>query len=266
MSANYELVSSIKAKLNAKGTRNKGFTACDCPFGCGHTYKDSRAGITDDGVFICHSTQHGEIKKSPYDLADHLGINYQKSEPVKTEYVYTDENNQPLIKVTRTDAGNGKTFFQSKYNGTRFIKGISGARRVLYRLPELIKAQTVFITEGEKAADFLQEKLSDRQGYAVTTNISGAGKWQAEYSKYLTGKTVYILPDNDKPGEAHASQVLSNTANIASSCKIVNLPDFNFSRMAVRLKNYLIYAKKNQSRRRSLSHCQTFLKCQFSRK
>ncbi len=73
-------------------------------------------------------------------------------------------------------------------------------RRVLYRLPEVIKAQTVCVTEGGKDADNLA-----KIGITATCNCGGAGKWRDDYSESLRGKDVVILGDDDEPGRAHVN-------------------------------------------------------------
>ena len=88
-----------------------------------------------------------------------------------------------------TDA-DGKLFFQScRFEPKKFKArrgpddpecklGIKGVRRVLYRLPEVSKAQLVCIAEGEKDCDNLA-----KLGFVSTTNPFGAGKWRNDYSR-----------------------------------------------------------------------------------
>jgi hypothetical protein len=78
----------------------------------------------------------------------------------------------------------------------------------------------VFITEGEKDVDRLMSL-----NLCATTNPMGAGKWKRDYSDWLRGRKVAILPDNDEPGRAHAQQVAKCLAGIAASVTILELPD-----------------------------------------
>ena len=96
----------------------------------------------------------------------------------------------------------------------------SGVRRVPYRLPEVIGAQTVSICEGEKDCDNLM-----KLGITATCNCGGAGKWRQEYSEALRGKDVVIFGDADEPGKAHVDQVIESLTGIARSIKRVTLPD-----------------------------------------
>jgi hypothetical protein len=99
---------------------------------------------------------------------------------------------------------------------------LEGVRRVLFRLQELLKADPkarVYIVEGEKDV-----KRLVKLGLVATTNSGGAGKWQPEYNRFLKGRRVVILPDNDEPGRSHAEEVARNLAGVAKSVKIVHLP------------------------------------------
>ena len=77
----------------------------------------------------------------------------------------------------------------------------------------------MFVVEGEKDADRLA-----KLGLIATTNAGGAGKWQAEFSQYLKGRRVVVLPDNDEPGREHAQDVARSLSGLASSLRIVELP------------------------------------------
>lgn len=79
-------------------------------------------------------------------------------------------------------------------------------RRVLYRLPEVVKAiatgEPVWLVEGEKDADTLAE-----MGICGTTMDSGAGKWEQSYTDTLSAAHVEIIADNDEVGKQHALAV-----------------------------------------------------------
>lgn len=120
-----------------------------------------------------------------------------------------------------------KDFRQRRPNGMGgWDWKLNGTPRVLYRLPELLAAdssQTVLIVEGEKDCDRLAGL-----GQVATTNAGGAGKWCSEYNRHLAGRRIVILPDNDEPGRKHAQYIAESlsTSNfgIAASVKIVELP------------------------------------------
>ncbi len=132
----------------------------------------------------------------------------------KTEvawYDYTDENGRLLYQVVRFVP---KTFRQRhKDQSGEWKWNMEGVNRVLYHLPEVIKAEQVFVTEGEKDADALRAL-----GFTATTNVGGAGKWLPTYSEVLKGKSVVVWQDNDKPdaktgksaGKEHADKVVES--------------------------------------------------------
>lgn len=144
----------------------------------------------------------------------------QSKKRVLERYDYTDEIGKLLFQVERLDP---KGFRQRRPDGKGgYEYKLNGVRKVLYRLPELVKADTsspVFVVEGEKDADRLREL-----GLLATTNAGGAGKWDPEYAKYLEGRTVYVLPDADEPGKRHAKDVAVSLKGAAATIKIVELP------------------------------------------
>ncbi len=147
-------------------------------------------------------------------------VNARGSRIVAT-YDYCDEAGALLYQVVRFDP---KDFKQRQPAGSGKWKwGLEGVRRrVLYRLPELLrspKERPVFIAEGEKDADRLRSL-----GLLATTNAGGAGKWRPEYNEPLRDRPVYILPDNDDAGRKHALAVAGALAGVVASCKIVTLP------------------------------------------
>lgn len=138
----------------------------------------------------------------------------QKLGPVVASYPYRDESGQVLFTKTRHEP---KTFRVRRPDGSW---NIGDARRVLYRLPELIAAlqagQTVYVVEGEKDADRLAAL-----GVAATCNFDGAGKWASEYSDALDGAHVVIVRDLDQAGAKHALLVFDSLAARAASVRIV---------------------------------------------
>jgi hypothetical protein len=148
-----------------------------------------------------------------------------------TIYLYTDESGITLFEVGRTGDGPTKRISQRKpKKGGGYDYKLEDARRVLYHLPEVLAAQFVFICEGEKAADAVNTAL-DAAGllseYIATTNPHGAGKWRDEYAEVLEGKTVCVLPDNDKPGADHADGVCLSCSSAGAAVKRVELPELS---------------------------------------
>jgi len=177
---------------------------------------------------------------------------------IAARYDYLDENGEMILQVCRTEpkgffqrrpdgAGNWITsleageYFQAKNKKWYTIKKAEteerpipdnaprrtfpAARRVLYRLPQLLKAdpsEPVFTAEGEKDVHNLEGI-----GCVATCNPEGAGKWHhvAEQAPtVLAGRPIVILPDNDDSGQSHAQDVARSLHGAAASIKVVNLP------------------------------------------
>jgi len=137
---------------------------------------------------------------------------------VKT-YDYRDEIGELLFQVVRFEP---KDFRQRRPGGCGWIWKLGDARRVLYLLPELVKAvaagQTIYIPEGEKDVDNLRAI-----GLAATTNPGGIKKWRAEYSEYLRGADIVVLPDNHAEGREHGDQVVASLHGIAKRIRILDI-------------------------------------------
>lgn len=137
---------------------------------------------------------------------------------VVKEYNYTDEAGKLLFQCVRYEP---KTFRQRQPDGVGgWTWNLKGVRLVLYRLPEVVKADEAWIVEGERDSDSLAAL-----GFCATCNPMGAGKWRETFNESLRGKRVVIVPDNDEPGRKHAEAVARSVYGIASSVKVLALPE-----------------------------------------
>ncbi len=172
-------------------------------------------------------------------IADRLGMNGERAAaPVDTitasrnkeslsrqarivaTYDYKDATGELLFQAVRYEP---KDFRQRKPDGKGgWTWSVKGSRVVPYRLPDLLAkpAEPVFIPEGEKDCDNLA-----RIGLIATCNAGGAGKWTAEHAAYLRDRHIVVIADNDEPGRKHSQQVAQLLHGIASSIKIVELPN-----------------------------------------
>jgi len=136
---------------------------------------------------------------------------------IEAAYDYLGQEGQVVIRVCRFD---NKQFRQCKPDGDGdWIWNTRGVELVPYNLPELIEADTVFIVEGEKDADNLNDI-----GLTASCNPMGAGKWRESFNQYFEGKHIIILPDNDDEGRKHAEKVANSLYNTVRSVKVVGLP------------------------------------------
>jgi len=133
-------------------------------------------------------------------------------------YPYTDEHGEILYEVCRLDP---KSFRQRRPDGQGgYTWDMAGVRRVLYRLPAVLQADTVYVVEGEKDVHTLEAA-----GLVATTNSGGAGqKWQADWTQALADRRVIVLPDNDDPGKKRAAVIQRELAGKAAEVLTVEVP------------------------------------------
>ena len=143
-------------------------------------------------------------------------------------YDYLDAEGTLLFQVVRFEP---KSFRQRRPDESTpggWTWSVKGVSRVLYRLPEILKADPattiLFIVEGEKDADNLNALDPEHLNMVATCNPGGAGKWRDEYAGPLTGRRVVILPDKDAPGRAHAQHVARRLHGKAAQVKVMELP------------------------------------------
>lgn len=220
------LLDAVTTKLQSDPARwpdRRGDYHADCPY-CGKPAKKGQThfSISADGLCYCQVCQAGTTLTA---LAAHLGVQAERNgQQPQVEYTYYDADGALAYQVVRFYKNGSKSFFQRHPNdaGT-MVNGMNGVTRVLYRLPEVIQAvakgERIYIVEGEKDVEMLR-----RRGLVATTNVGGAGKWQAVYGDALKGAEVVILPDNDQPGESHALQVRQALQGVAKSVRVVRLP------------------------------------------
>ena len=139
-----------------------------------------------------------------------------------TTYIYTDEEGQPLFRVVRHP---GKHFRQQAWDpaSQRWLPKLYGARRVPYRLPELIAGvkagRTIYVVEGEKDADALREIWK-----VATCNPGGTGMgWRPEYCEHFKGANVRIIQDKDHAGHEHALKVRDFLKPVAKKVRILEV-------------------------------------------
>lgn len=136
--------------------------------------------------------------------------------PASAVYDYVAEDGTLLFQVLR---GPGKNFIQRRPDATAksgWRYQLGSTRRVLYRLPRVIRAvtdcETIYVVEGEKDVHAMESA-----GVTATTCPQGAGKWKDEYSEFLRDAIVIIIADKDDPGYAHARQVKESLKGIAAA-------------------------------------------------
>lgn len=203
------------ASLSVKQGDNGGIVL-HCHAGCTPEQVVGALGLSMKDLFPDGDRPRQEYRPRPTSREDKGRI--------AAQYDYTDENGQLLARKTRwetaVDGKRKKTFTWGHPEGQGFQSGRNGMA-VPYHLPELVKAETVFLCEGEKDVDNLTA-----QGLAATCSPDGAGtgsKWRDTYTPYFAGKTVYILQDNDDVGKKFAQYEAEKLSPVAQEVKVLDL-------------------------------------------
>lgn len=199
----------------------------DCPCSNHKTpAKHLSIGLKDNTILVtCFGSHSAEdiVKSLGLEMTDlFIKPDEKPVTPVKerkvAEYSYCDEEGKELFQVVRFDP---KDFRQRHKNGGGdWLWNLEGVRRVLYHLPEVLKAEKVYLVEGEKDADNLI-----KAGVCASTSPGGASNWRDEYAQYLTGKQVVIIPDNDPAGLVYAKAAAASLKGKATDVKCLILED-----------------------------------------
>ena len=149
-----------------------------------------------------HATSDKAAEAFDYGLTQ-SGILPEKRKP-DAGLRYRHADGTDAFSVIRWNLPDGtKTFGQITKVDGGWICGGMQEPRPLYRLPEIIDAAEVWICEGEKAAD-----AAALLGLTATTSAGGSNAAEKSDWSPLDGKRVYILPDNDEPGEKFTRTVV----------------------------------------------------------
>src|SRR5262245_42241363 len=168
---------------------------------------------SDKPSVVAWLIEHGLMSKTG------LKANGPREHRIVKTYSYQNKRGELLYEVVRYEP---KSFSQRRPDGpSKWIANLDGVRRVLYRLSEVLCAETVYIVEGEKDVDNLRSI-----GLTATCNSGGAGKWRPEYAEsFKSHQRIVVIPDADEPGRKHAQQVAATLAGKVASLKILELPN-----------------------------------------
>jgi len=137
---------------------------------------------------------------------------------------YIDENGEVTAQKVRYDVeGGGKTYRQYHLiNGER-VPTIRNWTPIPFGLPLMIARPMapVFVTEGEKAAEFLVGMFD----VVAISAHAGSSEWPAAITPWFHGRLVVVLPDNDRPGWKYAKRVVRDLQGVAQAIKVVDLAD-----------------------------------------
>lgn len=169
--------------------------------------------------------------------------------PPQVEYLYTPD----LKKIRFYVLKNGewkKTFcWKHRDSSGKWDKGTGGLHIPLYRqnqlefvpivrdeplawddiiepdAPQAAELPPVYIVEGEKDADTMNDKLGLVAVSSPHGGTSGKldSKWHDEWNSLFADRDVVLLPDNDETGVAFADMVARKLIPYAKTVKIVHL-------------------------------------------
>ncbi len=215
---------------------------CKCP-----AHDDRQASLTvtkgRDSVLIhCHANCSTEnvLSAAGLKMSDlfyqekRTGSSWQayiesrEKKKIEAVYNYVSSNGSYAFTKVRMQA---KKMIYGTLANERFTYGLGGRTRkelcAVYA-PDGVQAinkavsegKPIFIPEGEKDADTLA-----KQGYTAFS-YGGVNDWVADMAQLCKGAVVYVLADNDEPGQRVANTIQSDLQGIAKSAKvIVPVPD-----------------------------------------
>ena len=141
-----------------------------------------------DGIEWLIKNKHIDDTRGQGKVSDFSNIS---DKPKSTEYLYTNEDGEPLYKVVRAyDKQGQKSFYQNGFVDGQFVKSMDGVTPVPFKLTELSTRtnEPVYIVEGEKDAERLLNG-----GLLATTNSGGANNWKPDLNRHFESRDVIIL-------------------------------------------------------------------------
>jgi hypothetical protein len=121
------------------------------------------------------------------------------------QWVYHDADGQAVGHVLRWNTGDGgKDIRPISLIDGRWHMAAMPEPRPLFHLPvvEASTVTTIWVTEGEKAADAMRSI-----GLTATTSAGGCKAASKTDWTPLAGRSVVVWPDRDEPGELYAAEV-----------------------------------------------------------
>jgi putative DNA primase/helicase len=126
-------------------------------------------------------------------------------------WTYRNGQGAAICHVLRFDPPEGKqilplTYCRNEKGKTAWCWRGLPEPRPLYNLDQLNANPNavVVLTEGEKAADAAAALFPE---YVTTTTLNGAQSPHKTDFTPLAGRTVWLMPDNDKPGQSYVEKV-----------------------------------------------------------
>lgn len=227
--------------FNVVSRYNNGKVQAKCP-----AHNDKQASLTISKgdkctLFHCHAgckledilTAAGLEKKNTfYNNISYVEkwkmyIESREKRKIEAVYPYVFINGGYAFHKIRLE---GKKILYGRLENERFSYGLPRSKpRKSYRaiygdLNAIQKAiqcgKPVFVPEGEKDVDTLT-----KHGFVGFT-FGSVNDWQSEFASILKDAVVYILADNDIPGQSVANRIYADLQGIAKTAKVITpMPD-----------------------------------------
>jgi hypothetical protein len=207
-------------------------------------FKDYKSGDKGSVIDMVMTVKGVELMQAVEMIGDFLGLQKDpktrlpdETNPQKkvAEWIYKDARGNPVHKTVRFDkldaqgnpikdeyGKNKKTFRQYHWKDNKWVNGLNNIELLPYNLEMIEKHPTIFLCEGEKAAE-----AGISMGLPCTTFAMGAGSWKEYYGHYFKGKNVIIITDNDDAGREHGQGIAFKLKNIAEGIKIIQVSNKN---------------------------------------
>jgi hypothetical protein len=213
-----------------------------CPFHADGT--PSMSVKLDDGEWFCHACDFGggmlhfemrlletEDKRYAWEsIGRKLGVRLSGKKLGKptSEHFWRDADGEILFLMRRYAGGLARTYHPTAGGKMKLGMGSAKGRRTFYNLPEVLKANTILLVEGETKADPLSWLgLQDFRGRDVAVTTTGsATSWRSHFAELLHGKRVLILPDSDEPGIRYAEAVRSSLEKVGIDHETIYLEGY----------------------------------------
>ncbi|MAG92482.1 MAG: hypothetical protein CMJ48_01845 [Planctomycetaceae bacterium] len=155
------------------------------------------AGCTSEDVIAALGLRMGDLFDTPQARQSHTPTPTLVSRPMRrvADYEYTDRHGEIISTKTRFEPAPNP-------DGEKSFLWDNGNPKVLYRLPEIVEAEEVWVNEGEKAADRMATVLPP--DHAATC---APAKWDELFVECLHGRGVHVIVDRDKSGLNQARKV-----------------------------------------------------------
>lgn len=200
----------------------------DCKAGCKHSDIANKIGVPQEQWYYdYYDKKQDGFNSFQYKEKWKMYIESREKRKIEAVYPYVSINGGYAFHKIRLE---GKKILYGRLENERFSYGLQRSKpRKSYRaiygdlnaIQKAIKCgKPVLIPEGEKDVDTLK-----KHGFVAFT-YGGVNDWQSEFASILKDAVVYILADNDIPGQSVANRIYADLQGIVKTANIITpMPD-----------------------------------------